>query len=836
MSLTNIALNSRSLNGIVTISDGVAVLTEGNLVCEDINSNSLTTNNLNANLLTISGKLECNLAGPYTIPISISSITGLLISYGNVSNSGSTDFTNFGSIYTTTQQGFRFFNKSNVQTLTNLAIIDNSQTYFSSPLTGVTCETPIAGTSVVNKSYVDNNFMFKTNNIQESINGYKIFSNRVDLNGGTALIVGTGTSLFNGVVTFGSTLTTNNLTADLVAGTQNIYTNNTTGIINLGTGMTTGTLNLGTSTSSTNIKSVLTIFDKNTPFTNTLQIHQTGANATYISYAGPTTSTNHIFTTYNTTNTAKNSLTINNSSITINDTTIFNARAIRSTSPATTTNVFFDNMTTGSLTLGSLTSFIINNSTTTLNRQNTFNNFAPISNISPTISTHLTTKNYTDITFQTIANMVNYVDISTAQSISGVKTFLNRVNCNGTTALVVAGLAQFNGITEFFSTTTFNNSAPICSVIASSNSDLTNKLYVDNAVSGSSLLTTNNTWTGTNLFNNAVSMANTLTFSAATININSSTTTHATNLFSLITTGTQSLWSNLSNNSVVNFFSSATSDVNLNINAKVKFRQVKLYNQVKNVSITTTLTFPLEENILINSASNLTTTLPVITTNSLGLTFNFIKNNLLRTHTFTAQGSDTIVKNGSISGLTSQVLMDDGITSFQLVILEMVSGSGLYNWVVVNSSLPQTISNPIGSIIQMSVNITPAGYLLCDGTSYSTSSYVALFNIIGYTYGGAPTSTYKVPDFRGIFLRGYGINGANANYVSSSIGVIQNDTIKAHSHDFTFQVPNNISGGGSSRACEISTSGYATTISTQNQSIDAETKPANYAVIYFIKY
>ena len=64
----------------------------------------------------------------------------------------------------------------------------------------------------------------------------------------------------------------------------------------------------------------------------------------------------------------------------------------------------------------------------------------------------------------------------------------------------------------------------------------------------------------------------------------------------------------------------------------------------------------------------------------------------------------------------------------------------------------------------------------------------------------------------------------------------QNDAIKAHSHDFTFQVPNNIAGGGSARACEVATTGYANTISTQNQSIDAETRPANYAVVYFIKY
>ena len=41
------------------------------------------------------------------------------------------------------------------------------------------------------------------------------------------------------------------------------------------------------------------------------------------------------------------------------------------------------------------------------NGQTTFNTKAPISNTSPTLSTHLTTKNYTDSTFQTILNMVD---------------------------------------------------------------------------------------------------------------------------------------------------------------------------------------------------------------------------------------------------------------------------------------------------------------------------------------------------------------------------------------------------------------------------------------------
>lgn len=39
---------------------------------------------------------------------------------------------------------------------------------------------------------------------------------------------------------------------------------------------------------------------------------------------------------------------------------------------------------------------------------------------------------------------------------------------------------------------------------------------------------------------------------------------------------------------------------------------------------------------------------------------------------------------------------------------------------------------------------TRAGCLLCDGSSYSTTAYPALFAAIGYTYGGSGTS-FNVP-------------------------------------------------------------------------------------------
>jgi microcystin-dependent protein len=42
----------------------------------------------------------------------------------------------------------------------------------------------------------------------------------------------------------------------------------------------------------------------------------------------------------------------------------------------------------------------------------------------------------------------------------------------------------------------------------------------------------------------------------------------------------------------------------------------------------------------------------------------------------------------------------------------------------------------------------PAGYLLCDGTSYLRTTYPALFAAIGVTYGAVDGTHFNVPDLR----------------------------------------------------------------------------------------
>ena len=55
---TNILINSRSMNGIITISDGSATLENGDLSCDDVNSSTLTTGTINTNILLVQESLE----------------------------------------------------------------------------------------------------------------------------------------------------------------------------------------------------------------------------------------------------------------------------------------------------------------------------------------------------------------------------------------------------------------------------------------------------------------------------------------------------------------------------------------------------------------------------------------------------------------------------------------------------------------------------------------------------------------------------------------------------------------------------------------------------------
>lgn len=56
---------------------------------------------------------------------------------------------------------------------------------------------------------------------------------------------------------------------------------------------------------------------------------------------------------------------------------------------------------------------------------------------------------------------------------------------------------------------------------------------------------------------------------------------------------------------------------------------------------------------------------------------------------------------------------------------------------------------PIGTMLDFAGNAAPAGYLNCDGSAVSRTTYADLFAVIGTLWGaGDGTTTFNLPDFR----------------------------------------------------------------------------------------
>lgn len=57
--------------------------------------------------------------------------------------------------------------------------------------------------------------------------------------------------------------------------------------------------------------------------------------------------------------------------------------------------------------------------------------------------------------------------------------------------------------------------------------------------------------------------------------------------------------------------------------------------------------------------------------------------------------------------------------------------------------------NPTGAVLMWSTNTAPAGYLLCDGTAVSRTTYAALFALVSTTYGvGDGSTTFNLPNLK----------------------------------------------------------------------------------------
>lgn len=150
---------------------------------------------------------------------------------------------------------------------------------------------------------------------------------------------------------------------------------------------------------------------------------------------------------------------------------------------------------------------------------------------------------------------------------------------------------------------------------------------------------------------------------------------------------------------------------------------------------------------------------------------------------------------------------------------------------------------PSGSIVMYGGTSAPTGYILCDGSAVSRTTNANLFAAISTAYGvGDGTTTFNVPDFRGIFPRGVdngagndpdtssrtAVNGGNAG---DNVGSNQTSEFASHSH-----VINGFNDASTpSFVAIIAGASIPETSSTAAAGGSTETRPINLYVNFIIK-
>jgi len=95
--------------------------------------------------------------------------------------------------------------------------------------------------------------------------------------------------------------------------------------------------------------------------------------------------------------------------------------------------------------------------------------------------------------------------------------------------------------------------------------------------------------------------------------------------------------------------------------------------------------------------------------------------------------------------------------------------------------------NPCGMIVNFSGDNAPNGWLICDGSEISKTTYASLFNVIGTKYGSASNSNnFKLPDLGERIPAGFksGTNNLGNTGGNSSI-TLTTGQLPSHNHTGT---------------------------------------------------
>ncbi len=163
-----------------------------------------------------------------------------------------------------------------------------------------------------------------------------------------------------------------------------------------------------------------------------------------------------------------------------------------------------------------------------------------------------------------------------------------------------------------------------------------------------------------------------------------------------------------------------------------------------------------------------------------------------------------------------------------------------------------------GDIAAAGSNPTPAtileaqGWMLCDGRALRISQCPDLYAVLGDLYGDDGEGTFRIPDYRGLFLRGVDYDSKRdpdvgkrtpaPNGVADGPGSLQSDALQNHEH--IYKLPTVATVGEAKSAASGPTTQDQLTAGGPTDSIpppgdvrvSVETRSKNIYVNYIIKF
>ena len=211
--------------------------------------------------------------------------------------------------------------------------------------------------------------------------------------------------------------------------------------------------------------------------------------------------------------------------------------------------------------------------------------------------------------------------------------------------------------------------------------------------------------------------------------------------------------------------------------------------------------------------------------------------------------------------VTADKLRDDASTDGN----RSVTTNHVRDNAITNSKLDSAVQNalaPAGSMMAYGGTSAPGGWLICDGTAVSRSTYSDLYAVLGDAYGeGDGSTTFHLPDLRGRFIRGVDDSEGNdpdagsrtasntGGNTGDNVGSLQTDAFQGHWHadleadtgeDVDFLLTGRASGGGTVMAQSAGSSNVRvknpmTDGSNGTPRTTEETRPVNVYCNYIIK-